>query len=168
MSSTDLSTMTTTRRGALGMIGLAATGLIALRWPTPSEARQYPVRRSEAEWRKLLGPERFRILRQAGTERPFSSPLDKEKRRGVFRCAGCALPLFASATKFDSGTGWPSFYRPLKGAVVTKSDRTLGMVRTEVLCSRCGGHLGHVFEDGPRPTGLRYCMNGLALRFQPA
>jgi peptide-methionine (R)-S-oxide reductase len=168
MSSTDLSTMTTTRRGALGMIGLAATGLIALRWPTPSEARQYPVRRSEAEWRKLLGAERFRILRQAGTERPFSSPLDKEKRRGVFRCAGCALPLFASATKFDSGTGWPSFYRPLKGAVVTKSDRTLGMVRTEVLCSRCGGHLGHVFEDGPRPTGLRYCMNGLALRFQPA
>ncbi len=150
------------------MIGLGAAGFIALRWPTPSEARRYPVTKSEAEWRKLLGPERFRILRQAGTERAYSSPLDKEKRKGVFRCAGCALPLFSSATKFESGTGWPSFYRPLKGAVVTKSDRTLGMVRTEVQCARCGGHLGHVFDDGPRPTGLRYCMNGLALRFQPA
>ena len=168
MSSNDFTPKNSTRRGALGMIGLGAAGLIALRWPTPLESKQYPLRRSEAEWRKLLGPERFRILRQAGTERPYSSPLDKEKRRGVFRCAGCTQPLFASATKFDSGTGWPSFYRPLKGAVVTRSDRELGMVRTEVLCSRCGGHLGHVFEDGPRPTGLRYCMNGLALRFQPA
>lgn len=168
MSSTDLSRKSSTRRGALGMMGLGAAGLVALRWPTPTEARQYAVRRSEAEWRRLLGPERFRILRQAGTERPFSSPLDKEKRNGVYRCAGCAQPLFASATKFDSGTGWPSFWKPLPKAVVAKSDRTLGMVRTEVLCSRCGGHLGHVFEDGPRPTGLRYCMNGLALRFQPA
>ena len=164
----DSSRNASTRRGALGFFGLGAVGLLALRWPAPSEARQYTVRRSEAEWRRLLGPERFRILRQAGTERAFSSPLDKEKREGIFRCAGCSLPLFASSTKFDSGTGWPSFYRPLKGAIVTRTDRELGMVRTEVLCSRCGGHLGHVFEDGPRPTGLRYCMNGLALRFQPA
>ena len=168
MNTNDLSERPSTRRAALGIFGLGAAGLVALRWPAPSEARQYPVRRSDAEWRKLLGAERFRILRQAGTERPYSSPLDTEKRRGVFRCAGCAQPLFASATKFDSGTGWPSFYRPLGGAVATRSDRTLGMVRTEVLCSRCGGHLGHVFDDGPRPTGLRYCMNGLALRFQPA
>ena len=168
MNSSAISTAISTRRAALGLIGLGTAGLVLLRWPAEAAAKQDAVRRSEAEWRRLLGPERFRILRQAGTERAFSSPLDKEKRKGLFRCAGCSQPLFASATKFDSGTGWPSFYRPLQGSIVTRTDRELGMVRTEVLCSRCGGHLGHVFEDGPRPTGLRYCMNGLALRFQPA
>jgi peptide-methionine (R)-S-oxide reductase len=124
--------------------------------------------KTPAEWRRQLGPARFEILRQAGTERPFSSPLDEEHRRGQFRCAGCTQALFDSATKFDSGTGWPSFYRPLPHAVVTRSDHSLLMDRTEVLCSRCGGHLGHVFPDGPKPTGLRYCMNGLALIFVPA
>ena len=107
-------------------------------------------------------------MRQAGTERAFTSPLNDEHRRGVFTCAGCALPLFSSTTKFDSGTGWPSFYRPLPRAVLTRPDRSLLMDRTEVLCRRCGGHLGHVFNDGPKPTGLRYCMNGLSLRFRPA
>ena len=129
---------------------------------------RFAVNRSPAEWRRLLGPQRFHILREAGTERAFTSPLNKEHRRGAFLCAGCALPLFSSATKFESGTGWPSFWRALPGAVVTRSDRTLGMLRTEVLCRRCGGHLGHLFDDGPKPTGLRYCMNGLALRFRAA
>ncbi len=108
------------------------------------------------------------MLRHAGTERPFSSPLDKEKRTGVFSCAGCALPLFSSATKFNSGTGWPSFWKPLDKAVDEDVDTTFGMRRVEVLCHRCGGHLGHVFDDGPKPTGLRYCMNGVALKFTPA
>jgi peptide-methionine (R)-S-oxide reductase len=115
-----------------------------------------------------LGPQRYHILREAGTEPPFTSPLLKEHRRGTFTCAGCALPLFNSATKFESGTGWPSFWKVLPHAVVERSDRSLMMERTEVLCARCGGHLGHVFDDGPRPTGLRYCMNGLALNFRPA
>jgi peptide-methionine (R)-S-oxide reductase len=116
----------------------------------------------------LLGPERYAVLREGGTERAFTSPLLDEHRKGLFVCAGCALPLFSSATKFESGTGWPSFWRALPRDVVTRTDRTLGIARTEVLCARCGGHLGHVFDDGPRPTGLRYCMNGLALRFRPA
>ena len=123
---------------------------------------------SDAEWRKRLSPSQYEVLRKAATERPFSSPLDHEKRRGTFACAGCGLPLYASDAKFDSGTGWPSFFRPLPKAVVTRRDASLGMIRTEVLCRRCGGHLGHVFDDGPKPTGLRYCMNGLALRFIPA
>ncbi|MEO6338997.1 MAG: peptide-methionine (R)-S-oxide reductase MsrB [Caulobacteraceae bacterium] len=122
---------------------------------------------TDAEWRKLLGPERFAVLRQAATEAPGTSPLDKEHRKGVFDCAGCDLPLYLSTTKFNSGTGWPSFYKPIDGAVTTAVDRSLFEVRTEVLCRRCGGHLGHVFNDGPRPTGLRYCMNGLAMKFQP-
>lgn len=130
-------------------------------------AATYPVQKSDAEWRAELNPEAYRVLRQHGTERAGTSPLNQEKRQGAFLCAGCAQPLFDSATKFESGTGWPSFFRPLDGAVATQTDRSFFMVRTEVHCSNCGGHLGHVFPDGPRPTGLRYCMNGAAMRFQP-
>jgi peptide-methionine (R)-S-oxide reductase len=118
--------------------------------------------------RGLLNSDQFQVLRQAGTERPGSSPLNKEKRAGVFACAGCALPLFSSTTKFESGTGWPSFWQPLDKAVVEDTDTTLFMKRVEVLCRQCGGHLGHVFNDGPKPTGLRYCMNGVALNFKAA
>ena len=135
--------------------------------PAARAAKAYEVTRTDAQWKALLTPEQFTVLRKAGTERPFSSPLDKEKREGVFACAGCQLPLFSSATKFNSGTGWPSFFKPLPDAVEKESDTTLGMRRDEVLCRRCGGHLGHVFDDGPKPTGLRYCMNGLSLAFTP-
>jgi peptide-methionine (R)-S-oxide reductase len=127
----------------------------------------FPVTHSDAEWRQLLSPQQYEILRNAGTEQPYSSPLNDEHRSGVFNCAGCAQDLFSSATKFDSGTGWPSFYQSLGNAVITAQDNSLGMSRTEVLCSRCGGHLGHVFDDGPAPTGLRYCMNGVAMNFRP-
>lgn len=119
------------------------------------------------QWRKRLTPAQFHILREAGTEPPFSSPLDHETRAGLYHCAGCALPLYSSATKYDSGTGWPSFWKPLPDAIATRTDTRLWMSRTEVHCRRCGGHLGHVFKDGPPPTGLRYCMNGLALDFHP-
>ena len=155
------------RRALLGTIGLGAAWLVLAASPGQGRAR-FEVVRTPAEWRRLLGPRRYAILREAGTEPPFSSPLDKERRRGIYSCAGCGLPLFSSAAKFDSRTGWPSFFRPLPNAIVTRPDRSLLMTRTEVLCRRCGGHLGHVFDDGPRPTGLRYCMNGLALRFRPA
>ncbi len=128
----------------------------------------FEITKTEPEWRRLLTPEQFRVLRQHGTEHAWSSPLDKEYGRGSFLCGGCELPLFASDTKFDSGTGWPSFWAPTEGAVRTSTDRKLFMVRTEVHCRRCGGHLGHVFDDGPKPTGLRYCMNGVALKFLPA
>ncbi len=128
-------------------------------------AQKYEVMHTDAEWQKILTPGQYNILREAGTEEPFSSPLLNEHRKGVFHCAGCALPLFSSATKFDSGTGWPSFYQPLPNAVLTSDDDSLGMDRTEVHCRRCGGHLGHVFPDGPPPTGMRYCMDGLALTF---
>ena len=148
--------------GALaGIRGLSAT-------PAAEAATRYEVSHTDAEWQKLLRPDQYRVLRQAGTEAPFSSPLNKEKRAGTFTCAGCDLPLFSSATKFDSGTGWPSFWQAMDKAVEEKSDTTLFMKRTEVLCRRCGGHLGHVFDDGPKPTGLRYCMNGLALNFKAA
>jgi len=120
---------------------------------------------SDAEWRERLTPEQYRVLRRHGTERAGTSPLDGEKRPGRFLCAGCGAPLFDAATKFESGTGWPSFCAPLGGAVGTETDRSLFMTRTEVHCARCGGHLGHVFPDGPAPTGLRYCMNGVAMRF---
>ncbi len=122
---------------------------------------------TDDEWRERLTPEQYRVLRQHGTERAGTSPLDKEKRAGTFVCAGCGQPLFASETKFNSGTGWPSFYQPLEQAVGTTTDRSFFMTRTEVHCARCGGHLGHVFEDGPEPTGLRYCMNGVSLKFEP-
>ena len=123
--------------------------------------------RSEDEWKNTLSPEQFYVLRKHGTERAGSSPLNYEKRSGIFKCAGCGEPLFSADTKFESGTGWPSFFQPIEGAVATTTDRTFGMARTEVHCAKCGGHLGHVFPDGPRPTGLRYCMNGVALEFEP-
>ncbi len=131
------------------------------------EAESFPVEHSPAEWQAKLSPEQFRVLRQHGTERPGASPLNYEKRTGVFSCAGCGQALFNSDTKYESGSGWPSFFQPIEGAVSTTSDRSLGMVRTEAHCSRCGGHLGHVFPDGPQPTGERYCMNGASMAFEP-
>ncbi len=123
---------------------------------------------TDADWRKRLSPQQYDVLRKHGTERAGTSPLNHEKRKGTFACAGCDLPLFSSDTKFESGTGWPSFYQPLPDAIETKTDRSFFMTRTEVHCSRCLGHLGHVFDDGPKPTGLRYCMNGVAMKFVPA
>jgi len=161
--------MTATRRGFLGAAGLGLGGAIGLfgwnGFGAAAPKGDFPVKLSDAQWRQRLSPAAYRVLRQEGTEAPYSSPLNGEHRAGTFLCAGCAAPLFSSRTKFDSGTGWPSFWQPLKGAVGTTTDRTLGMSRTEVHCARCGGHQGHVFEDGPKPTGLRYCMNGVSLRF---
>ncbi|MCU0756741.1 MAG: peptide-methionine (R)-S-oxide reductase MsrB [Xanthomonadales bacterium] len=128
----------------------------------------FPFRLTDAEWKQRLTPEQYRVLREHGTERAGTSPLDREKRPGIFHCAGCDHPLFDMVTKYDSGTGWPSFWDPLPGAIGTKTDRSFFMVRTEVHCANCGGHLGHVFTDGPKPTGLRYCMNGVAMVFKPA
>ena len=156
-------------------LGLSGSGIIAgaialAGGGTTSSAAAAPfeVRRSPADWKKRLGAARYNILREAGTERPFTSPLNKEKRKGIFACAGCALPLFSSAAKYDSGTGWPSFFQALPRAIATTTDRTLGMSRVEEHCRRCGGHLGHIFDDGPRPTGKRHCINGLSLTFRPA
>ena len=132
-----------------------------------SDSPETPDRRTDAEWRERLSPAVYQVLRQHGTERAGSSPLNREKRPGTFRCAGCGQPLFDASAKFDSGTGWPSFTEPLSGAVGTTTDDSHFMVRTEVHCQKCGGHLGHVFPDGPAPTGDRYCMNGVALEFEP-
>lgn len=158
------------RREFIGIASAAAVGSLLLsgRSGGAAPAMRFSVSHTPAEWLRILGPQRYAILREASTERPFTSPLLNEHRRGTFVCAACALPLFSSATKFESGTGWPSFWKALPRAVVTRSDRSLMEARTEVLCARCGGHLGHVFDDGPNPTGLRYCMNGLALQFRPA
>jgi len=131
-----------------------------------TDEKTFEVTKSDAQWRAQLTPEQYRVLREHGTERAGTSPLDKQYAKGTFSCAGCGLPLFSSETKFDSRTGWPSFWKPLDDAVGTSSDRSFFMVRTEVHCRRCGGHLGHVFDDGPAPTGLRYCMNGAALSFK--
>jgi peptide-methionine (R)-S-oxide reductase len=134
---------------------------------TPQPATgNFQVSHTDADWRQRLTPEQYDVLRNAGTETPFTSPLNDEHRAGVFGCAGCALDLFSSTTKFDSGTGWPSFWKALDNSVIEQDDGSLGMSRTEVRCQRCGSHLGHVFDDGPQPTGLRYCMNGVALTFR--
>ena len=158
------------RRTLLGAGGLLALGsLVGCGSESPAQAqRNFPFRLSDAQWRQRLSAEAYGVLRRHNTERPGSSPLDREHRRGTFVCAGCGHRLFSSNTKFNSGTGWPSFWRPLPGAVGTTTDRAMLMERTEVHCANCGGHLGHVFDDGPPPTGLRYCMNGVAMRFQPA
>jgi peptide-methionine (R)-S-oxide reductase len=126
----------------------------------------FAVQKSDAEWQKELDPAQYHVLRKHGTERAGTSPLNLEKRKGLFHCAGCGAPLFESATKFESGTGWPSFWAPMDGAVGTRTDRSFFMSRTEVHCARCGGHLGHVFPDGPQPTGQRYCMNGVSMKFE--
>lgn len=132
-----------------------------------TQNNSFEIAKTEEEWKQTLTPEQFRVLRKHGTERAGTSPLDKEYGKGTFKCAGCGTPLFSSETKFDSGTGWPSFYAPLENAIDTTTDRALFMTRVEVHCAKCGGHLGHVFEDGPRPTGQRYCMNGVSLEFAP-
>jgi peptide-methionine (R)-S-oxide reductase len=161
------------RRTLLGLGGGAAA--IAIGWrlfghngEAAIAATPAPFKLTDAEWRKRLSPQAYQVLRQASTEYPFTSPLNNEHRKGTFVCAGCALPLYASATKFDSGTGWPSFWDHLPRAIGERSDTSLGEERTEVHCARCAGHLGHVFNDGPKPTGLRYCMNGVAMKFVAA
>ncbi len=162
-------------------IGGAAVGAIALSRFFPSRAPDqaaaqtnvhaegsFPVSKTEAEWRKILTPAEFAVLRQEATERPYSSPLNQIKAQGIYNCAGCNSPLYSSETKFESGTGWPSFYASLEDAVATREDRSLLMLRTEVHCATCGGHLGHVFADGPKPTGKRHCINGVSLKFEAA
>jgi peptide-methionine (R)-S-oxide reductase len=153
------------------LLGYAAASLgMAILAPSARAAApgRFEIVRTPEEWRRILTPSQYAVLRTGATERAGSSPLNREHRRGLFLCAGCNLPLFSSAAKFESGTGWPNFTAPLKSAVGTRVDRSLLMLRTEVHCRRCGGHLGHVFDDGPRPTGKRYCMNGTALKFRPA
>ena len=151
-----------TRRSMLAVVSAGSAAIAADR-----KKESFEIMRTEDEWKRILTPEQYRVLRRHGTERAGSSPLDREKRAGVFHCAGCGLPLYSSETKFDSGTGWPSFWRAIDGAVGTSTDRSFFMIRTEVHCRRCGGHLGHIFDDGPRPTGKRHCINGVALAFEP-
>nr|WP_044506121.1 peptide-methionine (R)-S-oxide reductase MsrB [Mycobacterium simiae] len=151
--------------GSVAALSMAAFSACAGRAMSAPPDTTFAVTHTDAEWRKMLTAAQYSVLRDAGTEGPYSSPLNNEHRHGVFDCAGCAQHLFSSDTKFDSGTGWPSFWKALDNAVVERPDTSLGMARTEVLCSRCGSHLGHVFDDGPQPTGLRYCMNGIAMSF---
>jgi peptide-methionine (R)-S-oxide reductase len=159
--------MFTRRFVVMGCTTGIAAALTSARWSAASEATEtFEVAHSDDEWRKLLTPNQYAVLRQSATERPFTSALLHEKRRGNFACAGCDLDLFSSTTKFESGTGWPSFWAPLEHAVETTRDTSFGTVRNAVHCRRCGGHLGHVFNDGPKPTGLRYCMNGVAMTFK--
>ena len=154
--------------GAVGG-ALAVAATLGRRNPAhAADLGNFPVSKSDSEWRRSLTPAQYDILRQQGTERPESSPLDHETRRGTYFCAGCQTAKYSSDTKFDSGTGWPSFWQPLPGAIQVATDTSFGMTRDEVHCANCGGHLGHVFNDGPKPTGLRYCMNGAALDFKPA
>ena len=152
-------------RSLVGVAGVATLRHAAL---AGAQAKIEKIVKAEDEWRKLLTPVQFAVLREEGTERPFSSPLNNEKRKGTFACAGCELALFESKTKYDSGTGWPSFYAPIPGRVENKVDHKMFVPRDEYHCARCGGHQGHVFDDGPKPTGLRYCNNGVALKFIPA
>ncbi len=163
-----MQTTTLSRRDCL-MAGAAFAALAAFsRWPAlAAGGERFPVMKTEDEWKKQLTPEQFQVLRKHDTERAGTSPLNKEKRVGTFYCAGCDKPLYKSDTKFESGTGWPSFWQPIEGAIGTTTDRKFFMTRTELHCANCGGHLGHVFEDGPKPTGLRYCMNGVAMTFKP-
>jgi peptide-methionine (R)-S-oxide reductase len=145
-----------------GVLGRGAKAFAA------GSTQTFEITKTDEEWKRILTPDQYAVLRKHGTERAWSSPLNNEHRKGTFLCAGCALPLYPSKTKFDSGTGWPSFWAPLEGAIETSVDRSLPEVRTEVHCRRCGGHIGHVFDDGPPPTGKRYCMNGVAMTFSPS
>ena len=168
---TELSNRRVSRRallGATGVVGALAVIGGALRLnAVAAGAAKFEVEKTDAEWKRLLTADQYTVLRHEGTEHPFSSPLEHEHHNGTFSCAGCDLALFSSSTKFDSGTGWPSFWKPLANAVIETKDTSLFMERTAVSCRRCGGHLGHVFNDGPKPTGLRYCMNGVAMTFKP-
>jgi len=163
-----------TRRQFIAFMGTAAAvaslGGLARAWPMGEgkKGKEFAFTMTDQQWKEKLSPEAYNVLRQEGTERAFTSPLNDEKRKGVFACAGCGQELYSSDQKFESGTGWPSFWAPIKeGAVGESTDHKIGVARTEVHCANCGGHLGHVFEDGPKPTGLRYCMNGVAMRFEP-
>jgi peptide-methionine (R)-S-oxide reductase len=159
---------TQSRRSVLTLLAAGAAVPFFAGYGTRAQAASFRVSFSDAEWRRKLTPAQYAVLRQEDTERAFSSPLNNEHREGTFLCAGCNNELYSSKTKFESGTGWPSFYRPLPGAIGTTVDHKLSYPRTAVYCADCGGHLGHVFKDGPKPTGLRYCMNGLSLKFRPA
>jgi peptide-methionine (R)-S-oxide reductase len=156
------------RRGVICTLMGSAALLALVPRASAIASERLEITHTDAEWRKILSPEAYDVLRHQGTEAPWSSPLEYEHRRGTYSCAGCGLSLFSSQTKFESGTGWPSFWQPLPGAIRTTEDTSLFETRTEVHCRRCGGHLGHVFDDGPKPTGLRYCMDGVALKFAPS
>ena len=151
-----------------GGLALLASACSRAGAASSASKEHFEVEMTDDQWKAKLSPQAYAVLRHEGTETPYTSPLNSEHRKGTFGCAGCALALFSSATKFDSGTGWPSFWQPLPNAVSQQVDKSIGMVRDEVHCRRCGGHLGHVFDDGPKPTGLRYCMNGVSLGFTPA